>query len=387
MKNTEDYSEELAMFREAVRKAAREQIAPLAAAIDERGEFNRQVESLCWEMGLLTLALPPEFGGIGKNAGTAFCIAVEEISRFCASSALLLVIQTVGSFILVHGLSPLLRDKVLREIGENRQLVAYLVTEPSGGSDVAGLKTAAVRDGDKYVLNGTKCFATNGGVAALYPVLARTSPGKGARGLSFFLVERDRPGLKIGRTENKLGQRGSNTTEIFLDDVRVPVGNLLGEEGKGFYLAMKDFDMSRPAIGAQALGIAEGALEAMVNYSVERQTFGKPIAGHQMIQSMIADSATLIEAARGLVYRAAALYDEEKPNTKLASMAKCFASDAAMKITTDAVQVFGGYGYTKDFPVERMFRDAKLTQIIEGTNQIQRIVIAREVLKEVGFTI
>lgn len=387
MSTIENCSEELLMLREAVRKAAKEKIAPLAASIDEQGEFNREVESLCWDLGLLTLVLPPQFGGMERNEGTALCIAVEEIAKVCASSALLLIIQAVGSFPLVHGLSPLLRDKVLGEIGEKRHLVAYLVTEPSGGSDVAGLKTRAVKDGNEYVLTGAKCFATNGGVASLYSVLARTSEQKGARGLSFFLVERDRPGVKIGRTENKLGQRGSNTTEVFLDDVRVPASHLLGEEGRGFYLAMKDFDMSRPAIGAQALGIAQGAFDAMVKYSVERQTFGKFLAEHQMIQSIIADSAMLIEASRGLIYRAAALYDQGKPNTKIASMAKCFASDAAMKITTDAVQVFGGYGYTKDFPVERMFRDAKLTQIFEGANQIQRIIIARQVLKEVGFAI
>lgn len=387
MSTIEKCSEELLMLREAVRKAAKEKIAPLAASIDEQGEFNREVESLCWDLGLLTLVLPPQFGGMERNEGTALCIAVEEIAKVCASSALLLIIQAVGSFPLVHGLSPLLRDKVLGEIGEKRHLVAYLVTEPSGGSDVAGLKTRAVKDGNEYVLTGAKCFATNGGVASLYSVLARTSEQKGARGLSFFLVERDRPGVKIGRTEKKLGQRGSNTTEVFLDDVRVPASHLLGEEGKGFYLAMKDFDMSRPAIGAQALGIAQGAFDAMVKYSVERQTFGKFLAEHQMIQSIIADSAMLIEASRGLIYRAAALYDQGKPNTKIASMAKCFASDAAMKITTDAVQVFGGYGYTKDFPVERMFRDAKLTQIFEGANQIQRIIIARQVLKEVGFAV
>jgi cyclohexane-1-carbonyl-CoA dehydrogenase len=387
MSTIENCSEELLILREAVRKAAKEKIAPLAASIDEQGEFNREVESLCWDLGLLTLVLPPQFGGMERNEGTALCIAVEEIAKVCASSALLLIIQAVGSFPLVHGLSPLLRDKVLGEIGEKRHLVAYLVTEPSGGSDVAGLKTRAVKDGNEYVLTGAKCFATNGGVASLYSVLARTSEQKGARGLSFFLVERDRPGVKIGRTENKLGQRGSNTTEVFLDDVRVPASHLLGEEGRGFYLAMKDFDMSRPAIGAQALGIAQGAFDAMVKYSVERQTFGKFLAEHQMIQSIIADSAMLIEASRGLIYRAAALYDQGKPNTKIASMAKCFASDAAMKITTDAVQVFGGYGYTKDFPVERMFRDAKLTQIFEGANQIQRIIIARQVLKEVGFAV
>ncbi|MEW6141433.1 MAG: acyl-CoA dehydrogenase family protein [Thermodesulfobacteriota bacterium] len=384
---TPETPQELAMLREAVYRAARDKIAPLAASIDQYGEFNRDVEALCWDLGLLTLALPPEFGGLEKNTGTALCIAVEEISRFCASSALLLIIQAVGSFPIVHGIRPEIRDEVLSRIRDNRELVGYLVTEPSGGSDVAAIKTTATKDGNEYVINGAKCFATNGGVASLYSVLARTSRGEGHRGLSFFMVERERPGLTVGKKEDKLGQRGSNTTEVFLDEVRIPEVNLLGEEGSGFLLAMKDFDMSRPAIAAQALGIAQGAFEAMVKYSTERQTFGKFIAEHQMIQAILADAGMLIEASRGLTYRAAALYDEGKRNTKIASMAKCFASDAAMKITTDAVQVLGGYGYTKDFPVERMFRDAKLTQIFEGTNQIQRIVIAREILNEVGFTI
>ncbi len=380
-------SQELGILREAVHRAAKEKVAPLASSIDELGEFNRDVEALCWDLGLLTLALPAEFGGMERNTGTALCIAVEELARFCASSALLLIIQAVGSYPIVHGLTGKIRDRILARIGEERQLVAYLVTEPAGGSDVAGIKTTAIRDGDEYVLNGTKCFATNGGVASIYSVLARTSKEGGHMGLSFFLVERERTGLKVGRKENKLGQRGSNTTEVFLDDVRVPAAHLLGEEGKGFLLAMKDFDMSRPAVGAQALGIAEGALDAMVKYSTERRTFGKFLAEHQMIQAIIADSATLIEAGRGLIYRAASLYDEGKPNTKIASMAKCFTSDAAMKIATDAVQVLGGYGYMKDFNVERMFRDAKLTQIFEGANQIQRIVIAREILKDAGLSI
>ena len=387
MHQTDKMTEELTIFREAVARAAREKIAPLAASIDEAGEFNREVEALCWDLGLLTLTMPPEFGGIEKDSGTALCIAVEEIARYCASSALLLIIQAVGSFPIVHGIAPELRDRVLSRIRDDHELVAYLVTEPSGGSDVASIKTTATRDGDEYVINGQKCFATNGGVASLYSVLARTFPEGERKGISFFLVERDRPGLNVGRTEKKLGQRGSNTTEVFLDDVRVPAINLLGEEGAGFRTAMKDFDMSRPAIAAQALGIAQGAFEAMVKYSIQRRTFGKLIAEHQMIQAMIADAAIQIEAARGLVYRAAALYDEGKRNTKIASMAKCFAADAAMKITTDAVQALGGYGYTKDFEVERMFRDAKLTQIFEGTNQIQRIVIAREILSEVGVSI
>jgi len=377
-------TEELRILRDAVSRAAREKIAPLAATIDESAAFNREVESLCWDLGLLTLGLPPEFGGLDKDQGTGLCIAVEEIAKCCAASALLLIIQAVGSFPIVHGTSQEIRNEVLRSIAEDRLLVAYLVTEPHAGSDVASIRTSAIRDGGDYILSGTKCFATNGGVAALYSVLARTSKAGGHDGLSFFLVERDRAGLSVGRTENKLGQRGSNTTEVILDEVRVPARNLLGEEDRGFLLAMRDFDMSRPAVAAQALGIAQGAFHAMVRYASERFTFGKPIAGHQLIQAILADSGILIEAARGLVYRAAALYDKGESNTKLASMAKCFASDAAMKITTDAIQVMGGYGYMKDFHVERMFRDAKLTQIFEGTNQIQRLVIAREIMKEAG---
>ena len=377
--------EELKIFREAVHRMARDKIAPLAPSIDELGVFNRDVEALCWDMGLLTLVLPPEFGGMESYTGTSLCIAVEEIAKYCASSAVLLIIQAVGSFPIVCGSRDEIRAQALTRIRDDRALVAYLATEPGAGSDVASIRTSAVRDGNEYVISGRKCFATNGGVASLYSVLARSSREAGHRGLSFFLVERDRPGLSIGKTENKLGQRGSNTTEVILDEVRVPARNLLGQEGQGFLLAMKDFDMSRPAIAAQALGIAQGAFDIMVRYATERRTFGRAIAEHQMIQAIIADSATLIEASRGLVYRAAALYDEGRSNTKIASMAKCFSSDAAMKITTDAVQVLGGYGYMKDFQVERMFRDAKLTQIFEGTNQIQRIVIAREILKDAGM--
>jgi len=375
-------NEDVRILRDTVHRAARDKIAPLAASIDEEGTFNRDVEALCWDLGLLTLTLPPEFGGMDGRQGTALCAAVEEIARYCASSALLLIIQAVGSFPIVHGASPELRSRVLARIADEKLLVGYLVTEPAAGSDVAGLRTRAVRDGDHYVITGRKCFATNGGVASIYSLLARTSDAGGHEGLSFFLVERDRPGFTVGRTENKLGQRGSNTTEVILEEVRVPAGNMLGLEGKGFLLSMKDFDMSRPAIAAQALGISEGAFEIMVRYSKERHTFGKPVCEHQLIQGIIADSATLIEAARGLTYRAAWMYDQGMPNTKFAAMAKCFAGDAAMKITSDAIQVLGGYGYMKDFQVERMFRDAKLTQIFEGTNQIQRLVIAREVLKE-----
>jgi len=374
-------NEEIRLVTETIRQAAREKIAPVAAAIDATGELDSDVLSLLWDLGLMTMVFPPEFGGAEQNQGTLLCTAVEEIARHCASSALMLIIQAVGSFPLLHGGSPELLAKVLPRIVERRELAAYLVSEPGAGSDVGSIRTTAVRDGDEYVITGTKCFSTNGPVASYYTVLARTSDN-GRNGLSFFLVERDTPGLTVGKIEKKLGQRGSKTSEMYLDGVRVPAGNLLGEENKGFLLAMKDFDMSRPAIGAQALGIAEGAFDQMLQHATERRTFGQQLCEHQMIQQIIADSGTKIEAARGLIYRAASLYDKGQRNTKLASMGKLFASDAAMQITTDAIQIFGGYGYMQDYPVERMFRDAKLTQIFEGANQIQRLVIAREILKE-----
>lgn len=374
-------NEEIRIATETIRQAARERIAPVAATIDATGELDPEVLTLLWDLGLMTLVFPPEHGGAELNQGTLLCMAVEEIARHCASSALMLIIQAVGSYPLLHGGSPELLARVLPRIVKNRELAAYLVSEPGAGSDVGAIRTTAVRIGDEYIISGTKCFSTNGPVASFYTVLARTSEN-GRNGLTFFLVERDTPGLTVGKIEKKLGQRGSKTSEMYLDEVRVPVGNVLGEVDKGFLLAMKDFDMSRPAIGAQALGIAEGAFDQMLKHATERKTFGQQLCEHQMIQQIIADSGTKIEAARGLIYRAAALYDKGQRNTKLASMGKLFASDAAMQITTDAIQVFGGYGYMQDYPVERMFRDAKLTQIFEGANQIQRLVIAREILKE-----
>ena len=376
-------TDELKIFRERIHQMAREKVAPQAPLVDEEEFFNRDVESLLCDHGLLTLTFPEEYGGIGKNKSVALCIAVEEIAKYCASSALLLIIQAVGSFPIIHGGSAELRRKYLLQMSKGRKLVAYLVTEPSAGSDVSGIRTTAKRIGDYYLLNGSKCFATSGGVAGIYSVLARTSEEKGKS--SFFLVEREFQGLSIGRKERKLGQRGSNTTEVFLDNVKVPSENLLGMEGEGFLIAMKDFDMSRPAIGAQAFGIAEGALEVLLQSIKGKQTLQKPIQDYPVIQAILADSATLIEASRGLVYRAAILCDEGRDNTKLASMAKCFAADAVMKITTDmidAFQVLNGYGSLNDSGLERMFRDAKLTQIFEGTNKIKRLVIARQAIKE-----
>lgn len=376
-------TEELRVFRDRIHHMAKEKIAPQASRVDQTGIFNHEVESLLWDFGLLTLTFPEKYGGFGKDKTLALCIAVEEIAKYCASSALLLIIQAVGSFPIIHGGSVELKQKYLPQMSQGRKLVAYLVTEPWAGSDVAGIRTTAKKVGGHFLLNGIKCFSTNGGVAGIYSVLAKTSEEK--RKSSFFLVERNYSGLAIGRTEQKLGQRGSNTTEVFLDNVKVPVENLLGNEGDGFLIAMKDFDMSRPAIGAQALGIAEGALEVLFQSIKEKDILRRPIPDCQIIQAILADAAILIEASRGLVYRAAILHSEGKSNTKLASMAKCFASDAAMKITTeiiDAIQVVDGYRSLKKMDAERMFRDAKLTQIFEGTNQIQRLVIARQLLKE-----
>jgi cyclohexane-1-carbonyl-CoA dehydrogenase len=373
-------TDELKIFQNKIWKAAKDKIAPQASLVDEEEFFNREVESLLWDLGLLTLTFPKKYGGYSKGRGVALCIAVEEIAKYCVSSVLLLIIQAVGSFPILHGGSSQLKEKYLPQMSKGRKLVAYLVTEPTVGSDTASIQTTAVRDGDHYVLNGSKCFATSGGVAGIYSVLAKTLEEKGKGNSSFFLVERDFPGLSIGRTERKLGQRGSNTTEVFLENVRVPAENLLGHEGDGFIIAMRDFYMSRPAIAAQALGIAEGALEVMVEFVKESNSFKRPMAEHPVIQAVLADSAIHIEAARGLVYRAALLSEEGKNNTKFASMAKCFAGDAAVKITTeviDAVQILSGYGFLRDSQVDRMFRDAKLTQIYTGTNQIMKLIVGR----------
>jgi cyclohexane-1-carbonyl-CoA dehydrogenase len=377
-----DLSPELKSLRELVKRASREKIAPLAPRIDSRGEFNREVEALLWDLGLLQIPLPPEYGGLPREVCLGLCLCVEEVARVCASSALMVIVQAVANFPLIHAGSESLKKRYLPRISEGRNLMSYLVTEPAAGSDVAGIHLRAKREKDVYVLSGTKCFVTNGGMAELYSVLARTDPSSRHRGLSFFLVERGWPGVSLGKFEDKLGQRGINTAEVVFEEVEVPRENLIGREGEGFYIAMKDFDMSRPAIAAQALGIAEAALKYALGYACERETFGQPLVEHEMIQEMLADAGTAIEAGRGLIYRAARAYDRGQPNTKLASMAKCFMGDAAMKITTDAVQILGGYGYIKDHPVERMFRDAKLTQIFEGTSQIQRIVIARRLIKE-----
>lgn len=370
-------TEEQRILLDNVCKAAKQKIAPAAAELDRRGEFSWETASLFWDMGLLQIMLPEEYGGWPFHPCHTLCLCIEEIAKVCGSSALMLIIQAVGSFPLIHSGNDFQKKKYFPMISAQRKLMGYLVTEPGAGSDVAAITTKAQKRGHSYVLTGRKLFATNGGVAGLYSALART----GEKDLSFFIVERPWKGVVIGKREDKCGFRGSDTSEVLLEDVDVPEENLVGEEGRGFLIAMADFDMSRPSVAALALGIAEGALDCATEYAGHRHTFGKPLIGHQPIQFMLADALTLIEAGRGLMEKAALNFDAGQRNTTLASMAKCFCSDAAMKITTDMVQVLGGYGYIKDFPMERMFRDAKLTQIFEGANQIQRMIIGREILK------
>ena len=361
-----------------LQRAVRETIAPAAAETDRTGTFNWDVVSLFWDLGLLQIMLPEKYGGWPQNPTHTLCLAIEEIAKACASSALLLIIQAVGSYPLIFAGNEDQKEKYFPMISDQRNLIGYLVTEPGAGSDVQAISSAATPSGEMYVLNGRKVFATNGAVAGLYSVLAKT----GERELTFFMVERALEGVSIGRVEDKCGFRGSNTSEVILEDVHVPRDNLLGKPGEGFVIAMGDFDMSRPAVAALALGLAEGALDYTIKYARQRHTFGKPLIKHQAIQFILAEASTLIEASRGLMEKAALGFDSGRKNTKLASMAKYFCSDAAMKITTDMVQVLGGYGYIKDYPIERMFRDAKLTQIFEGANQIQKMIIGREISRE-----
>jgi len=370
-------SEEQRILVENVRRGAREKIAPLASEIDRTGEFNREIADFLWDLGVLQIILPEPYGGWPIHPCHTLCLCVEEIAKVCASSALNLIIQAVGSFPLIHAGNDLLKRKYFSPLSEGRKLIGYLVTEPGAGSDVAAITTKATKRGQAYVLNGRKTFATNGGVAGLYSLLART----GEKELTFFVVEREWKGVVIGKREDKCGFRGSNTAEVILEDVEVPQENLIGRPGQGFLIAMADFDMSRPTVAALALGIAEGALSYAMDYARQRQTFGKPLIKHQAIQFILADALTMIEAGRGLMERAARAFDRGERNTAMASMAKYFCSDAAMKITEDMVQVMGGYGYIREYPVERMFRDAKLTQIFEGSNQIQRMIIGREMIK------
>lgn len=374
-------SEEHEMIRKMVRDFAKNEVAPTAAERDEEERFDRAIFDQMAELGLTGIPWPEEYGGIGSNY-LAYVIAIEELSRVCASTGVTLSAHTslAGWPIFKFGTEEQ-KQTFLRPMAEGKKIGAYGLTEPGSGSDAGGMKTIAKRDGDHYVLNGSKIFITNGGIADIYVVFALTDPESKQRGTSAFIVESDTPGFSVGKKESKLGIRSSPTTEIMFEDCRIPVENLLGEEGQGFKIAMQTLDGGRNGIAAQAVGIAQGALDASVAYARERYQFGKPIAAQQGIGFKLADMATDVEAARLLTYQAAWLESEGLPYGKESAMSKVFAGDAAMKVTTEAVQVFGGYGYTKDYPVERYMRDAKITQIYEGTQEIQRLVISRMLTK------
>ncbi|MGN4418130.1 acyl-CoA dehydrogenase AcdA [Bacillus cereus group sp. MYBK249-1] len=374
-------SEEHEMIRKMVRDFAKNEVAPTAAERDEEERFDRELFDQMAELGLTGIPWPEEYGGIGSDY-LAYVIAIEELSRVCASTGVTLSAHTslAGWPIFKFGTEEQ-KQKFLRPMAEGKKIGAYGLTEPGSGSDAGGMKTIAKRDGDHYILNGSKIFITNGGIADIYVVFALTDPESKQRGTSAFIVESDTPGFSVGKKESKLGIRSSPTTEIMFEDCRIPVENLLGEEGQGFKIAMQTLDGGRNGIAAQAVGIAQGALDASVEYARERHQFGKPIAAQQGIGFKLADMATDVEAARLLTYQAAWLESEGLPYGKESAMSKVFAGDTAMRVTTEAVQVFGGYGYTKDYPVERYMRDAKITQIYEGTQEIQRLVISRMLTK------
>jgi alkylation response protein AidB-like acyl-CoA dehydrogenase len=372
------------MLRDALRAFALARIAPHAKAADESATFPRASFEAYRDSGFVKLPYPVEMGGDGADP-ISYAILVEEVARVCGASSLFVLISRLACEpILVHG-SAELRDRVVPRVATGEWQGSYCLSEAHAGSDVASMSTRATRDGDSYVLNGRKSWITNAGVSDFYTVFAKTDPDAGSRGISAFVVEADRPGVGIGKIEEKMGMRGSPTGELVLDDCRVPVANLIGTENEAFGYAMQALDGSRPIVGAQAVGIAQGAIDVAREYLGQREQFGRQLADFQGLQFILADMATQVEAARTLVYRASHASHTKAPDaTRLSSMAKLFASDTAMRVTTDAVQLLGGAGYTREFSVERMMRDAKVTQIYEGTNQIQRIVIARATLRDGG---
>ncbi len=370
-------SEEHEMIRKMVRDFAENEVAPTAAERDEEERFDREIFDQMAELGLTGIPWPEEYGGIGSDY-LAYVIAVEELSRVCASTGVTLSAHvSLASWPIYKFGTEEQKQKYLRPLARGEKIGAYCLTEPGSGSDAGAMKTTARRESDHYVLNGSKIFITNGGVAEIYIVFAVTDPGAKHKGITAFIVESSFPGFKTGKKEKKLGIRSSPTTEVIFEDCIVPAENRLGEEGEGFKIAMMTLDGGRSGIAAQAVGIAQGAFDAAVNYAKERVQFGKPIIANQGISFKLADMATNIEAARLLTYQAAWLESEGLPYGKASSMAKLFAGDTAMKVTTEAVQIFGGYGYTKEYPVERFMRDAKITQIYEGTQEIQKLVISR----------
>jgi alkylation response protein AidB-like acyl-CoA dehydrogenase len=379
-------TEEHELLRQTVRELADAKIAPRAAEVDETGEFPEDVLAALVQADLHAVHIPEAYDGAGADA-LATVIVIEEVARACASSSLIPAVNKLGTVPILLSGSEELKRRYLSPVARGEAMFSYALSEPEAGSDAAAMKTRAVRDGDHWVLNGTKMWITNAGVSDYYTVMAVTDPTQGGRGISAFVVEKSDPGVSFGAPERKLGIKGSPTRQVIMDDVRIPADRIIGEEGSGFKTALATLDHTRITIAAQALGIAQGALDYAVGYVKERKQFGKPVSDFQGVQFMVADMAMKLEAARQLTYHAAVkseramLGEKVKDLTFVSSACKCLASDVAMEVTTDAVQLLGGYGYVKDYPVERMMRDAKITQIYEGTNQIQRVVMARQILK------
>lgn len=387
---SEQYSltSEQKMFREMVERLSRERIAPRAAEIDATGSFPWDIVDILRQNGLIGVGIPEEFEGGGADLLTS-CLAIEEVARVCATSSLIIAAQHLGAMPILIAGNAEQKQKFLPDIASGRKLAAFALTEPEAGSDAGGTQTRAIQHGNGYRITGTKVFITNGGLAKTLVVFATTDPKLGVRGVSAFIVDGESKGLRVGRIEDKMGIRGSQTAQLLFDDVWVPLENRLGEEGQGFKIAMRTLDRTRPGIAAQALGIAQGALDASVHHLTTRTQFGRKLSEMQALQFMLADMETQIQASRELLYRAANVVETvgfaneaSSRVTEYSAMAKLMCSDTAMKVTTDAVQLFGGYGYVRDYPVERMMRDAKITQIYEGTNQIQRLVIFRNMMVE-----
>jgi len=375
-------SEEQKELQSLVRKVAQEKVKPVAAYHDQTGEFPWELIKLFAELDLFRIFVDVEHGGMGGGV-LDLSIVTEELSRACGGIAICLAASALGTFPIMISGSDQQKEKYLPDLAAGKSLAAFCLTEPEAGSDAGSIKTKAIRNGDHYILNGTKHFITNGSVAKVYTVIASTDPSKGTRGATAFIVEDGMEGLTYGKKEDKMGIRASITSEVCFQDCVVPVENRIGEEGQGFVVAMKTLDKSRPGVAAQAVGIAQGALDLAVEYARGREQFGQSISSFQGIQFMLADMATQVEAARALVYATARMVDAGVKNIgKESAMCKLYASDVAMKVATDAVQIFGGYGYMKDYPIEKFMRDAKITQIYEGTNQIQRMVIARNIIKQ-----
>lgn len=368
-------------IRNLTRTIAEEQVLPVRAALDEKEEFPWEIMKILADAGLFGVYIPEEYGGLGGGL-LDLCLVVEELSRVCSGIAVSYAACGLGTFTLLQYGTDEQRRKYLPDIASGRKLAAFGLTEADAGSDAAGIKTTAKRTDKGYIINGTKQFITNGGDAEVYTVIALTDKSKGPRGASAFLVEKDTPGFTFGRKEKKLGIRASSTRELVFEDCLIPAENIIGREGMGFILTMKLLDRSRPGLGAQAMGLAQGALEAAIDYAKKRVQFGHPIIAQQAVQQMLAEMAMQVEAARALVYSTARMIDSgAKDFTKESAMCKVFASDVAMRVTTDAMQIFGGVGYMRDYPIEKMFRDAKITQIYEGSNQVLRNAIAFELRK------